>query len=72
MKCLEKTRKRNASILIKDILAANGDIKKDTLDIAKAFADFFKSFYTDACKILYTISTFGSETFESTDNNIVE
>ena len=40
LKRLEKTRTRKASVLIGSIRAANGDIKKDRLDIANAFAEF--------------------------------
>ena len=64
LKRLEKTRTRKASVLIGSIRAANGDIKKDRLDIANAFAEFYKTLYADARKILDTISTRGQDALD--------
>ena len=68
MKRLEKTRTRKASVLIGSIRAANGDIKKDRLDIANAFAEFYKTLYADAGKILDTISTLGPDTLDDIED----
>ena len=61
---MEKTRTRKAFVLIGSIRAANGDIKKDRLDIANAFAEFYKTLYADARKILDTISTRGQDALD--------
>ena len=68
LKRLEKSRSRKASIFIGSIRAANGDIKKDRLDIANAFAQFYKTLYADAGKILDTISTLGSDALDDIED----
>ena len=68
MKRSEKTRTRKASVLIGSIRAANGDIKKDRLDITNAFAEFYKTFFADANKILDTISTLGPDALDDIED----
>ena len=66
LKRLGKTRAKKASTLIGSIVAANGEVKEDKLEIANAFADFYKTLYADAGKILDEISALGPNALDNT------
>ena len=68
LKRLEQTRTRKASLLIGSLLSSNGEVKEDRMDIANVFADFYKTLYADAGKILDDIATLGPHAHDNLED----